>query len=57
MIYLLNQNKDQKIKVSKKKKKLQIISKIKLYMEFLPGYDKLQYSKNYDEEMEKVFKK
>ena len=23
-------------------------------MEFLPGYDKLQYSKNYDEELEKV---
>ena len=39
----------------------EIISKIKLYreqfynvMEFLPGYDKLQYSKNYDEELEKV---
>ena len=38
-----------------------ITSKIKLYreefynvMEFLPGYDKLQYSKNYDEELEKV---
>ena len=25
-------------------------------MEFLPGYDKLQYSKNYDEELEKVNK-
>ena len=23
-------------------------------MEFLPGYDKLQYSKNYEEELEKV---
>ena len=40
-----------------------ITSKIKLYreefynvMEFLPGYDKLQYSKNYDEELEKVNK-
>ena len=39
----------------------EITSKIKLYreefynvMEFLPGYDKLQYSKNYDEELEKV---
>ena len=38
-----------------------ITAKIKLYreefynvMEFLPGYDKLQYSKNYDEELEKV---
>ena len=38
-----------------------ITSKIKLYreefynvMEFLPGYDKLQYSKNYEEELEKV---
>ena len=38
-----------------------ITTKIKLYreefynvMEFLPGYDKLQYSKNYDEELEKV---
>ena len=39
----------------------EITTKIKLYreqfynvMEFLPGYDKLQYSKNYDEELEKV---
>ena len=39
----------------------EITAKIKLYreqfynvMEFLPGYDKLQYSKNYDEELEKV---
>ena len=38
-----------------------ITNKIKLYredfynvMEFLPGYDKLQYSKNYEEELEKV---
>ena len=38
-----------------------ITAKIKLYreefynvIEFLPGYDKLQYSKNYDEELEKV---
>ena len=45
-----------------KKEELEnITSKIKLYreqfynvMEFLPGYDKLQYSKNYDEELEKV---
>ena len=39
----------------------EITSKIKLYreefynvMEFLPGYDKLQYSKNYEEKLEKV---
>ena len=38
-----------------------ITSKIKIYreefynvMEFLPGYDKLQYSKNYEDELEKV---
>ena len=40
-----------------------ITEKIKLYreqfynvMEFLPNYDKLQYSKNYEEELEKVKK-
>jgi hypothetical protein len=39
----------------------EISSKIKLYredfynvMEFLPGHDKLQYSKNYEDELEKV---
>ena len=45
-----------------KKDTLEVISsKIKLYredfynvMEFLPGHDKLQYSKNYEDELEKV---
>lgn len=52
-----------KTKTEKEKKDTldAITSKIKLYredfhnvMEFLPGYDKLQYSKNYEEELEKV---
>lgn len=52
-----------KAKTDKEKKDIleQIASKIKLYreeffnvMEFLPGYDKLQYSKNYEEKLEKL---
>ena len=51
----------EKSEKEKKESLDEITSKIKLYreqfynvMEFLPGYDKLQYSKNYDEELEKV---
>ena len=55
--------KESKTKSEKEKKDSleNITNKIKQYredfynvMEFLPGYDKLQYSKNYDEALEKV---
>ena len=60
LVKLENESKEKNDK-EKKEGLEEITNKIKLYreqfynvMEFLPGYDKLQYSKNYDEELEKV---
>ena len=60
LVKLENESKEKSDK-EKKEGLEEITNKIKLYreqfynvMEFLPGYDKLQYSKNYDEELEKV---
>ena len=61
MLDKLESESKEKSEKEKKESLDEITSKIKLYreqfynvMEFLPGYDKLQYSKNYDEELEKV---
>ena len=61
MLDKLESESKEKSEKEKKDRLDEITSKIKLYreqfynvMEFLPGYDKLQYSKNYDEELEKV---
>ena len=61
MLAKLEEGAKEKSDKEKKEGLEEITTKIKLYreqfynvMEFLPGYDKLQYSKNYDEELEKV---
>ena len=60
---LLDSEANTKTEKEKKDTLEEITSKIKLYredfhnvMEFLPGHDKLQYSKNYEDELEKVNK-
>jgi hypothetical protein len=63
MLEKLESEASSKTEKEKKDTLEEITSKIKLYredfhnvMEFLPGHDKLQYSKNYEDELEKVNK-
>ena len=63
MLEKLESEANSKSEKEKKDTLEEITSKIKLYredfhnvMEFLPGHDKLQYSKNYEDELEKVNK-